>query len=48
MLEKYSNISDKEKVEIKSLKRGEALLFIGDNHILAKIESSEEEKNIIT
>ena len=48
VLEKYSNISDKEKVEIKSLKRGEALLFIGDNHILAKIESSEEEKNIIT
>lgn len=47
VLEKYANISDKEKIEIKSLKRGEALMFIGDNHILSKIECSNEEKELI-
>ena len=41
------NLSEKEKIEIKSLKRGESLMFIGDNHILAKIECSEREKKII-
>ena len=41
------NLSEKEKIEIKSLKRGESLMFIGDNHILAKIECSESEKKII-
>lgn len=48
VLEKYANISDKEKIEIKSLKRGEALMFIGDNHILSKIDCSEEEKEMIS
>lgn len=48
ILEKYANISDKEKIEIKSLKRGEALMFIGENHILAKIECSDEEKELIS
>lgn len=47
VLEKYANISEKERIEIKSLKRGESLMFIGDDHILAKIESSEYEKNLI-
>ena len=47
VLEKYANISEKEKIEIKSLKRGESLMFIGNDHILAKIESSEFEKNLI-
>ena len=47
ILEKYSNISEKEKIEIKSLKRGESLMFIGDNHILAKIEASKKEKELI-
>ena len=47
VLEKYSNISEKEKLEIKSLKRGECLMFAGDNHILTKIEASDFEKNII-
>ena len=41
------NLSEKEKIEIKSLKRGESLMFIGDSHILAKIECSEKEKKII-
>ncbi len=47
ILSKYSNLSEKEKVEIKSLKRGECLMFVGEDHILTKIESSELEKNII-
>lgn len=47
VLEKYTNLSEKEKIEIKSLKRGECLMFIGNEHILTKIESAEFEKNII-
>ena len=47
ILSKYSNISEKEKIEIKSLKRGECLMFVGDDHILTKIESSDLEKKII-
>lgn len=47
VLEKYANISEKEQIEIKSLKRGESLMFIGEDHILAKIEASEEEKKLI-
>ncbi len=48
ILEKYSNISEKEKIEIKSLKRGECLMFAGDDHLLTKIEAGEFEKNIIS
>lgn len=44
---KHSNLSEKEKIEIKTLKRGECLMFAGDNHILTKIESDEFEKEII-
>ena len=47
ILEKYSNITEKEKIEIKSLKRGECLMFAGDDHLLTKIEVSDFEKNII-
>ncbi len=47
ILSQYSNLSEKEKVEIKSLKRGECLMFAGENHILTKIEANEFEKNII-
>lgn len=45
---KYSNLSEKEKIEIKTLKRGECLMFVGDDHILTKIESDEFEKEIIS
>ena len=38
ILSEFTNLSDKEKVEIKSLKRGECLMFVGENHILTKIE----------
>ena len=47
ILEKYSNISEKEKIEIKSLKKGECLMFAGDDHLLTKIEAANYEKNII-
>ena len=48
ILQKYENISDREKIEIKSLKRGEALMIVGEDHIITKVESSEYENNIIT
>ena len=47
ILAQYSNLSEKEKVEIKSLKRGECLMFAGENHILTKIEANDFEKEII-
>jgi len=43
----YTNLTEKEKVEIKSLKKGECLMYIGDNHILANIEAANFEKEII-
>ena len=47
ILSEYANLSEKEKIEIKSLKKGECLMFVGENHILTKIDSSEIEKRII-
>ena len=47
ILGEYSNLSDKEKIEIKSLKRGECLMFVGEDHILTKIQASEKEREII-
>lgn len=44
----YSNLSDKEKIEIKTLKRGECLMFAQDDHILTKIEADEFEKGMIS
>jgi len=47
ILSENANLSEKEKIEIKSLKRGECLMFVGDDHILVKIEAADIEKNII-
>ena len=47
ILSEFINLSEKEKIEIKSLKRGECLMFVGEDHILTKIESSDLEKEII-
>ncbi len=47
LLSKYMNLSDKEKIEVKSLKRGESLMIVGEEHILVNIEAAEYEKNII-
>ena len=47
ILSEYTYLSEKEKVEIRSLKRGESLLFAGDEHILTKIECADYEKEII-
>jgi len=47
ILEQYTNLSEKEKIEIRNLKRGECLIFSGEEHIVTKIESAEFERNII-
>ncbi len=47
ILSEFANLSEKEKVEIKSLKRGECLMFVGESHILTKIECSDAEKEIV-
>jgi len=47
VLEKYTKLSEKEKIEINSLKRGECLMFVGNEHILTRIESAEFEREII-
>ena len=47
ILEEFANLSEKEKIEIKSLKRGECLMFVGEDHILTKIQYSEKEIEII-
>ena len=47
VLNQYYNLTEKEIIEIKSLKRGECLMFVGDEHVLTKIEASEMEKDLI-
>ena len=47
ILSEFANLSEKEKVEIKSLKRGECLMFVGEDHILTKIQASDKEKELI-
>ena len=47
VLSEFANLSEKEKVEIKSLKRGECLMFVGEDHILTKIECSDKELEIV-
>ena len=47
LLSNYTNLSEKEKIEIKSLKRGETLIFANEDHILVKIEAADFEKEII-
>ena len=47
LLSKYTNLTEKEKIEIKALKRGECLIFAGEEHILTKIDSAQYEREII-
>ena len=47
VLKKYTNISEKEEIDIKSLRRGETLMFVGENHILAEVKSFDYEDDII-
>ena len=46
-LSKYTNLTEYEKIEIKTLKKGECLMLANENHILAKIEAAEFEKQLI-
>ena len=47
ILSEYTKLSEKEKIEIRTLKRGECLIFAGNEDILTKIESAEFEEKII-
>lgn len=47
ILSENANLSEMEKIEIKGLKKGETLMFIGDNHVLVKIEADDFEKKLI-
>ena len=47
ILSENINLSEKEKIELASLKRGESLIFVGNEHTLVKIEASDSEKKII-
>ena len=47
LLSKYTNLTEKEKIEIKSLKKGESLMFVGNEHVIIKINAADFEKKII-
>ena len=47
ILSQYTDLSEKEKIEIKSLKRGECLMFVGNEHVLNRIDSDEYERFLI-
>ena len=47
ILSQTTNLTEKEKIEIKSLKKGEAILFANEEHVLLKIEAAKFEKEII-
>jgi len=47
LLSKYMNLSEKEKIEIKSLKRGESLMVVGEEHILVNVDAADYERKII-
>ena len=47
ILSNNTNLSEKEKVEIKSLRKGECMMFIDKEHLLVKIECSDYEKKLI-
>lgn len=47
ILSKNTNLSEKEKIEIKSLRKGECMMFIDKEHLLVKIECSDYEKSLI-
>lgn len=47
ILDENVKLSEKEKLEIRSLKRGECLMFAGDEHVLTKIDCAQFEKEVI-
>lgn len=47
ILSGVTDLSEDEKIEIKGLKKGECLMFIGKEHILVKVEASDFEKDLI-
>jgi hypothetical protein len=47
VLSNVTDLSEKEKIEIKGLRRGECLMFIGKDHVIVKIEVGDFEKELI-
>lgn len=47
ILNNYMEISEKEKIAIRNLKRGECLICINHNHVIVNIQSSQEEKEVV-
>ena len=47
MLEKYINLSVKEKVDIKGLEKGRCLLYTESENLILKVEASESEHTIL-
>lgn len=47
ILSEYTKLSEKEKIEIRTLKRGECLVFAGEEHYLTKVECNKYEKDLI-
>jgi len=47
LLSEHTNLSEKEKIEVKSLKRGECLMFVGDDHILTRVDVADFESEAI-
>jgi len=48
LLSEHTNLSEKEKIEVKSLKRGECLMFVSNDHILTRIDVADFEKEAIS
>ena len=47
ILNTVTDLSEIEKIEIKGLKKGESLMFLGREHVLVKVEAGEFEKELI-
>ncbi len=47
VLEEHSNLTEKEKIEIRSLNKGECMMFVDQSHTIIKVCCSDEEKLLI-
>jgi hypothetical protein len=47
ILSEVTDLSEKEKVEVKGLRKGECLMFVGKEHILTKVIAGDFEEKII-
>jgi type IV secretory pathway VirB4 component len=47
VLDKFIKLTDEEKINIKSMQKGESIVFAGNDHIMVKVVATESEKEII-